>query len=168
MSFPPRGFGSDHHPKSGYNHEISAAYQHITSIISIFIAAITILGTVAVVYGKVLSFCRGWKAVEDGDEHEHGGAKKTRTKLCIALLCADACIAISWLVPAITDLQDRPFHDDQCQAPGIALATGLRWQYGSSIAIALSTYLALRHPLSLTKRWQEQNVGLIICASRAV
>ena len=86
-----------------------------------------------------------------------------RGMLLIGLLIADVWVGISWLAPAVMGLRDRPLRGNQCQAPGFTLATALWWQYGFSIAIASSTYFAVRHPLSTIKRLQEKYTTSIIC-----
>lgn len=134
------------------------------------ITVITVLGMIHIVTRNALTIVRGSRVSDEEQQSSSttSGAKRTRAKLCIALLCADGWIGISWIAPAAMDLRDHPLKGSQCQAPGTTLAAGLWWQYGFSIAIALSSFLALRHPLSVVKRWQEQRVCIVICVLLAV
>lgn len=163
----PRGFGHEHHSTSGTDPSISGTeeYQHVASILSIVITGTVLLGVVCIIIRTLLALrpFKGSQQDSEDNEEEVGGAKRTRAKLCIALLVSDAWVGISWLAPAAMDLKDEPLQGNQCQIPGTTLATALWWQYGFSVAIAVSTYLALRHPLSRLKDWQERKVGLIIC-----
>lgn len=183
-----RGFGHGHHGNDNRDMSLSdpQEYQHIASILSIVTAGITVLGAVAIMIRALQTpgVCigprtrkqqssdtegaklKGAGSEKDGDTAS--GAKRLRRQLCIALLFSDACVAISWLAPAAMDLKDQPLHGDQCQMPGLTLATALWWQYGFSLAIAVSTFLALRYPLSSAKRWQERKVGIIICVILAL
>ena len=165
----PRGFGHEHHSidGSGQPGSMSAMdeYQHIASILSIVITGIVLIGVVCIIIRTLLALrpFQGSQHDTEDLEEEVGGAKRTRAKLVIALLVSDAWVGISWLAPAAMDLKDQPLQGDQCRIPGSTLATALWWQYGFSVAIAISTYLALRHPLSRMKDWQERKVGLVIC-----
>jgi len=173
MSIYTRGFGADHEG-SDADHALTAEeqYEHIASILSIVITGLTVIGAIWIVTrtAKVLIACRkkrkqtlpSRRSTEDTDE-EVGGAKRTRGLLLIGLLVADVWVGISWLAPAVMGLRDQPLRGNQCQAPGFTLATALWWQYGFSIAIAMSTFFAVRHPLSTIKRLQEQYVKAIIC-----
>jgi hypothetical protein len=175
MSVYVRGFGTNHEG-SGSDHALTAEeqYEHIASILSIVITGVTVIGAIWIVTRtvKVLIDCRTRRkrnarnktssSTEDSDD-EVGGAKRTRALLLTGLLVADVWVGISWLAPAVMGLRDQPLRGNQCQAPGFTLATALWWQYGFSIAIAMSTFFAVRHPLSTIKRLQEQYVKGIIC-----
>lgn len=172
MHAQSRGFGQEHHSTTDSPIMTKTdEYQHIASILSIIITGITLIGTICIIIRTLLALRRptgdskngnGSDQVAEQDE-EVGGAKRTRAKLCIALLISDAWVGISWLAPAAMDLKDTPLRGDHCQAPGTTLATALWWQYGFSIAIAASTFFAIRHPLSSFKYWQERKVGVLIC-----
>jgi hypothetical protein len=177
-----RSFGNDHQGSdgSGTGHALTKEdeYEHIASIMSIVITGVTILGAICIVTRsiRVILSLRtksgsdktrakesSIATVEDSALEEAGGAKRMRGYLLIGLLTADAWVGISWLGPAVMGLRDQPLRGNHCDVPGFTLATALWWQYGFSIAIAFSTFFAIRHPLSTIKRLQEKYMGGIIC-----
>jgi hypothetical protein len=174
-----RGFGADHGSIGGSTtHSMTGEeqYEHIASILSIIITGLTVVGAIFICTRtvKIIRKSRrskskshgkrkGTRTADESEEEDVGGAKRMRGMLLIGLLIADVWVGISWLAPAVMGLRDRPLRGDQCQAPGFTLATALWWQYGFSIAIASSTYFAVRHPLSSIKRLQEKYTTAIIC-----
>lgn len=175
MTIHLRGFGNDHQNEGSSSHNMTGEdqYEHIASILSIVITGLTVVGAIFIVTrtvkvirkSKNKSKSHGKRKASGSEEEEEdvGGAKRMRGMLLIGLLIADVWVGISWLAPAVMGLRDRPLRGDQCQAPGFTLATALWWQYGFSIAIASSTYFAVRHPLSTIKRLQEKYTKAIIC-----
>jgi hypothetical protein len=176
MSVHARGFGNDHQSDGSSTHGMTGEdqYEHIASMLSIVITGLTVLGAIFIVArtikvirkSRTESKSHGKRKGTAEEEEDVGGAKRMRGMLLIGLLMADVWVGISWLAPAVMGLRDRPLRGHQCQAPGFTLATALWWQYGFSIAIASSTYFAVRHPLSTIKRLQEKYtkaiIGLII------
>jgi len=166
MTVYARGFGDNHQSESTHDMTEEDQYEHIASIMSIVITGLTIPGAIFIATrtikvirkSRTKSKTRGKVSAEE----EVGGAKRMRGMLLLGLLIADVWIGISWLAPAVMGLRDRPLRGHQCQAPGFTLATALWWQYGFSIAIASSTYFAVRHPLSTIKRLQEKYTKAII------
>lgn len=175
-----RGFeNNDTKGNSTYAMTGANQYEDIASILSIVITGLTVAGAIFIVT-RTVKVIRGSripktstkthgkkrqseKKIDHQEEGHVGGAKKMRGMLLIGLLIADVWVGISWLAPAVMGLRDRPLRGNQCQAPGFTLATALWWQYGFSIAIASSTYFAVRHPLSTIKRLQEKYTTAIIC-----
>jgi len=176
MTVYARGFGNDHSSEGASTHNMTGEdqYEHIASILSIVITGLTVLGAILIVTrtvkvirkSRTKSKTRGKQRATTEDDEDVGGARRMRGMLLIGLLIADVWVGISWLAPAVMGLRDRPLRRHECQAPGFTLATALWWQYGFSIAIASSTYFAVRHPLSTIKRLQEKYtkaiIGLII------
>ncbi|ORY32617.1 hypothetical protein BCR39DRAFT_523162 [Naematelia encephala] len=69
---------------------------------------------------------------------------------------------MSSIGPAASGVSGEPVTDKGCESPGFLLATALWWQYGFSLAIAITTYVALRHPLSSFKVAAEKRAVEII------
>ncbi|ORX36891.1 hypothetical protein BD324DRAFT_476410 [Kockovaella imperatae] len=155
--------------------------MHIAAIVSliltlfIFVGASTCVFRTSLSLNKLLQRHRGHPEESEGRK---GGARKLRKMLVIGLLLSDCMIAVGSFWPAVTVLAHKSLGGSECDLPGFLLASALWWwvegiqmkatdtltirQYGFSLTIAVTTYVALRHPLSLAKDLAERGATPIV------
>lgn len=114
------------------------------AIFNVTLSSITLLAGVCVL-GRAV-----WTRRTDGDDASSPTSRLRRT-LVLCLLGADLLVSTATLGTGATTLARGSASRRDCSVLGWLFSTSCLWQFEFALALALSTYVALRHPLSPAK-----------------